>query len=86
MTAETDLSPAQCRAGRGLLRMSQQTLAEEAGVSRPVVTDFETETRNPIPQNLDAIRRALVKRGVILIPCNGEGEGVRLRKRSGSGH
>ena len=81
-TTEPGLTPAQCRAGRGLLRLSQQALAQAAGVSRPVVTDFESGARDPMPQNLAALRRALIARGVILLPSNGEGEGVRLAKQS----
>lgn len=74
------LTPAQCRAARGLVNWSQTRLAEEAGVSRATVTSFEAEKRVPIGNNLDAIRSALEAAGVEFIPENGGGAGVRLRK------
>lgn len=74
------LTPAQCRAARGLVNWSQTRLAEEAGVSRATVTSFEAEKRVPIGNNLDAIRSALETAGVEFIPENGGGAGVRLRK------
>lgn len=74
------LTPAQCRAARGLVNWSQTRLADEAGVSRATVTSFEAEKRVPIGNNLDAIRTALEAVGVEFIPENGGGAGVRLSK------
>ncbi|KFI28169.1 helix-turn-helix transcriptional regulator [Paenirhodobacter enshiensis] len=73
------LTPAQCRAARGLVNWSQTRLAEEAGVSRATVTSFEAEKRVPIGNNLDAIRSALEAAGVEFIPENGGGAGVRSK-------
>ncbi|MFC4731970.1 helix-turn-helix transcriptional regulator [Salipiger abyssi] len=74
------LTPAQCRAARGLVNWSQTRLAEEAGVSRATVTSFEAEKRTPIGNNIEAIQVSLEAAGVEFIPENGSGAGVRLRK------
>lgn len=74
------MSPAQCRAARGLLNLSQTELANLANVSLRTVQNFEGEKREPIPATLDALKRALDDAGVIFIPTNGEGVGVRLRR------
>lgn len=69
----------QCRAARGLLGISQRELAEAASVSLSAILDFETGTRNPRPATLAALRRAFEDAGVVFIPINGGGQGVRLR-------
>jgi transcriptional regulator with XRE-family HTH domain len=71
----------QSRAARGLLGWSQQTLADAASVSLATIQLFETDKREPIPNNLAAIRRALEEAGVEFIPAKrgGKGVGVRLR-------
>lgn len=75
------ITPEQSRAARGLLDWSQQTLADAAGVGLSTVRDFEKGRRTPTAANLQAIRTALDSAGVLLVPENGEGAGVRLRKR-----
>lgn len=73
--------PAQCRAGRGLIRMSQDELARLAEVGSKTVADFERETgRDFNLRTLRAIRAALEAAGIEFIPENGGGPGVRLRK------
>lgn len=62
------LTPEMCRAGRGLLAMSQQELARRAGVARLTVADFEREARKPIAATLTAIRSALEAGGVDFVP------------------
>jgi len=76
------LTSAQSRAARGLVNMTQQQLAEASGVSLRTITHFERSERSPIPANLRAIKEALEAAGVIFIPSNGEGAGVRLRKEA----
>lgn len=76
------MSPEQARAGRALINWSQSTLAKTAGVSRATLAEFEGGRRMPIPNNIDAIRRALETAGVIFLDDNGEGPGVRLRRDS----
>lgn len=79
------LTPAQSRAARGLLNWTQDRLAVEAHVGNSTVRDFEKGRRVPSHGNLLAIKQALETGdetgGVIFIPENGEGPGVRLRKR-----
>ena len=74
------LSPAQCRAGRALVRLTQINLGRAAQVATKTILDFEMEVRTPYPRTLEAIRTALEAAGVEFIPENGGGAGVRLRK------
>jgi len=75
------ITPSQCRAARSLINLDQNDLAKAASVSRGVIIDFEKERRTPGKNNLAAIRQALETAGVIFIPSNGNGPGVRLRDR-----
>ena len=77
------LTPAQCRAARGLLRWSQAQLAEKSQISVTAIQAFEAERTKPQRPTLALLARGLEKAGVILIPANGEGPGVRLRKAKG---
>ena len=73
------ITPAQCRAARGLVEMDQGTLADGAMVSRSVIIDFEKRRRVPVRNNLAAIQRVLEAAGVEF--TNGDAPGVRLRKK-----
>ena len=73
---EAGITPAQCRAGREAVGLSQKALASAAGVSRPVVQDFERRERVPIVNNLRAIRSALEAAGVQFEPAVGGRAGV----------
>ena len=75
------VSPEQSRAARALLNWSQPQLASAAKVGLSTVRDFETGKRQPIANNLTAIRAALEAAGVMFIEQNGNGPGVRLRER-----
>jgi transcriptional regulator with XRE-family HTH domain len=75
------ITPAQCRAARGLLRWSQPALAQASGVSVSTINSFELERRTPIPANLSAIQSALEKAGVEFINPNGGGVGVRFKRK-----
>jgi transcriptional regulator with XRE-family HTH domain len=75
------LSPAQCRAARGLMAWSQDQLAKHAGVGNSTVRDFEKGRRVPSNDSLVAIRSALEEAGVDFIPAkSAKGVGVRLRE------
>lgn len=75
------MTPAQCRAARALLDLSQANLAEAAKVGLSTVRNFEGGRSIPVQNNLDAIVRALEERGVMFIEQNGNGPGVRLKDR-----
>jgi len=75
------VTPAQCRAARGLLEWSQQELASAARVGIVTVHQLEAGISQPRRATLEVIRRALEKAGVEFIDENGGGPGVRLRKR-----
>ena len=76
------ITPAQCRAARGLVDIDQTTLADAASLSRSVIVDFESGKRVPYKKNLNAIQKALEDLGVEFIPENGGGPGLRLKARS----
>jgi DNA-binding XRE family transcriptional regulator len=73
------ITPAQCRAARGLVDMDQAVLADGALVSRSVIIDFEKERRVPTRNNLASIQRVLEAAGVEF--TNGDAPGVRMRKK-----
>jgi transcriptional regulator with XRE-family HTH domain len=74
------MTPAQCRAARGLIDWSQQQLAEAARVGVVTVRQFEGGAAEPRRVTMDALGRALESAGVEFIAENGGGPGVRLRK------
>jgi transcriptional regulator with XRE-family HTH domain len=74
------ITPAQCRAARGLLDWTQQKLADRAGVGIVTVRQVEAGLSEPRRATLEVIRRALEAAGVAFIDENGGGPGVRLRK------
>ena len=75
------MSPAQCRAGRALLEITQTQLAASAGLGLSTVVDFEKGRRQVSSESIELIFRALTLAGVEFIDENGGGPGVRLRKR-----
>ena len=72
------MTPAQCRAARGLIHMSQAALARAAVVDRSTVLDFESGARTLQQASRVAIKRALEAAGVEF--TDGRRPGVRLRK------
>ena len=73
-----ELSPAQCRAARALLKWTQQRLADASDVTKKTIADFEREARSPHARTLRDLRAALEAAGVAF--TNGDEPGVRLRK------
>ena len=67
---------------RAALNWSLETLAKAAGVHRNTISNYETERYAGDPEKLQAIQRALEAAGVIFVAENGDGLGVRLKKRS----
>ena len=74
------ITPAQCRAARGLLSWSQQNLADRAGVGIMTIHQFEKEGSQPRRATLEVVRRAFENASVEFIDENGGDPGVRLRK------
>ena len=74
------MTPAQCRAARGLLRWKQDEVASAAQVSIVTVRNFELEKSTPQRASLDVMRRAFEAAGIAFIDKNGGGSGVRLRE------
>jgi ribosome-binding protein aMBF1 (putative translation factor) len=69
------ITPAQCRAARGLLGWSQSNLSAASKTATKTIADFERGART-----LEDVRGALESAGVVFIEKNGGGPGVRLRK------
>jgi transcriptional regulator with XRE-family HTH domain len=71
----------QIRAARALLGLSQADVAALAGVSVPTVKRTEGAGKvNASADAVAAVRAALEGAGVVFLPQNGEGPGVRLRR------
>jgi transcriptional regulator with XRE-family HTH domain len=79
---ERPITPAQLRAGRALLGLSQIELAGRACLSLHTIKQAEAEQEaRPSEAALAAIRVALEDQGVIFLDADGgEGPGVRLRR------
>lgn len=75
------ITPAQCRAARGLIAWSQGDLARAAGIGIVTVHQFEAASSEPRRATLEVIKRAFENGGVEFIDENGGGAGVRLRDR-----
>lgn len=60
------LTPQQCKAARALLDWKQRDLAEKATVAVSTIADFERGERQPIQNNLQAMRFAFEAAGVTL--------------------
>jgi ribosome-binding protein aMBF1 (putative translation factor) len=71
------ISPAQCRAARGLVDLSQQELALAAKVGVVTVRQFEAGAAQPRNSTAEVIQRALEAAGVEF--TNGDAPGVRLK-------
>jgi hypothetical protein len=72
------VTPAQCRAARALIGMSNDELHGSSVVPRVIIEAFEAGGAKLRQADLDAIQHALERAGVEFI--DGDGPGVRLRK------
>lgn len=76
-----DMKPAQCRAARALIEMTQTELARAAGFGLSTIVDFEKERRIVSVQAQAKMLKALEDAGVEFIDSNGAGAGVRLKHK-----
>lgn len=77
------VSGRQIAAARALIGLGQEDLARAASISAPTLRRMEA-SEGPaagLANNVSAVRRELEAAGVIFVDENGEGPGVRLRKR-----
>lgn len=78
------IDEAQMRAARSLLDWTQADLAERAGISAPTIKRMEKiGLGRSSMDNVQAVQRALEEAGVVFIPENGGGAGVRMAKPKG---
>lgn len=63
-----------------MIGLTQADLAKAAGISATALNNIERGSADPKTSTLSAIQKALEAAGVIFVPENGEGPGVRLRK------
>jgi len=74
------ITAAQCRAARALADLTQQALAEAAGVSFATLREFEGGRAVPDAATCQALKAALETAGAVFIPEDGQGgAGVRLK-------
>lgn len=73
------MNPTQSRMARAALNWSTQELASAAGVGVNTVNRFETGLDARV-SSVEKMRAAMEAAGVIFIPENGDGPGVKLRK------
>jgi transcriptional regulator with XRE-family HTH domain len=69
---------------RAALKLGVRDLAAAANVSPNTVTRVEAD-QSANSSTLGAIQRALEAAGVVFIPENGGGPGIRLKGRGGTG-
>lgn len=79
----TPITPAQIRAGRGLLKWTQGVLASRAAVSVVTLNMIESDQVAPRTKTLASIRSVLEGEGIRFIGSESEGFGVMMRPRSG---
>lgn len=74
------MNATQCKMARAALELGVRDLADLAGVGQATISRLERGEKLR-DSTVHVIRSALESAGVIFIEENGEGAGVRLRKR-----
>jgi transcriptional regulator with XRE-family HTH domain len=74
------ITPAQCRAARALLELTQPDLAKQSSLGLSTIVDFEKSRRRISPSAIEVLKNTLERLGIQFIDENGGGAGVRLRK------
>jgi hypothetical protein len=73
------LTASQCRAARALIDWPRGRLAEASGVDELVIRYFEHKLQEPDDETKRRMIGAFEAAGVVFIPENGGGVGVRLK-------
>ncbi len=74
------MTPHHSRAARSWLNWLQSELAKRAKVSLSTVRDYETGRRNPIPNNVEAMKRAIEEAGIeFVFDQEGNPAGILVR-------
>jgi transcriptional regulator with XRE-family HTH domain len=73
------ITPAQIRAARAMLRLTQEELAAKAGLSQRSLAMIETEGAKPREGTLERLRAALEEVGAVFIESD-VGVGVLQRR------
>ncbi|WP_029619846.1 helix-turn-helix transcriptional regulator [Pseudorhizobium marinum] len=73
---DTILTPALCRAARGLLDWTQQQLSDASSVSRSTIRDFEGARHGMHKSTAAQLRRTFEDAGVIFTSIEGCGPGL----------
>ncbi|WP_024816615.1 hypothetical protein [Methylopila sp. 73B] len=83
MSEITQISGRQIAAGRALAGIGQAELAAASRISVPTLRRMEASEgpATGLPNNVAAVRAALEAAGVLFVAENGEGPGVRLRRK-----
>lgn len=68
-----------CRAARALVQWPRERLAEQCGVTKKAIREFETAGVDPGPELKAKIKQLLELGGAVFIPEGDQGAGVRLR-------
>ena len=76
------MTPSQCRAGRALIRISQEELAARTGLCRRTLALFENTSRAMHHNHVGTVRAALEAAGVEMI--DGDKPGVRAAVECGA--
>jgi hypothetical protein len=73
------LTPAQCRAARAMIEWSVERLSQASAIDLQTIHNFEVRFRRPDEKTLRRLRITLEAAGVMFVPENGWGVGVRFK-------
>ncbi|MCG8505156.1 MAG: helix-turn-helix domain-containing protein [Sphingomonadales bacterium] len=79
------ITPAQCRAARGLLKWTQEDLAANSDVGIMTIRTFETDKASPRPGTIKLLKIAFEAAGVEFLTRDGQGVGVQFGAGGGAG-
>jgi len=77
--SQSILTAAQCRAARAMVEWSVERLSEASAVDPQTIRQFEARFRRPDEKTLRRLRITLEAAGVLFVPENGRGAGVRFK-------